>query len=144
MSEKHESASLPELMALARAAVCIRKRGDATKPPVMADVAKALMPGYPYAEMWWAALAAAYGIATETTGVDVAGPSHSTYSGTVAYYLGRGAVQAWRARNGGPAHQETPQQLAEVTAERDALKRRVEELEAEARSLRTYDQFSDL
>lgn len=121
MSEKHESATMPELMALARAAVRIRERGDATKPPVIADVAKALMPDYPYAEMWWSALAAAYGIATETTCVDVAGPSHSTYSGTVAYFLGRGAVQAWRARHSEPAHQETLRQIAEVTAERDAL-----------------------
>jgi hypothetical protein len=61
-------------------------------------------------------------------------------------------------------HQETLRQLAEVTAEldalaahaerltealsredlRDPLRARVEELEAEVRALRTYNQFSDL
>jgi hypothetical protein len=53
----------------------------------------------------------------------------------------------WVERPAGDAeatHQETLRQLAEVTAERDALKRRVAELEAEVRSLKTYDHFSDL
>jgi pimeloyl-CoA synthetase len=34
--------------------------------------------------------------------------------------------------------------IRELEGERDALKRRVEELEREVRSLKTYDQFSDL
>lgn len=37
---------------------------------------------------------------------------------------------------GETAHQDTLRQLAEVTAERDALKRRVEELETELANLR--------